>query len=289
MENNNLKIKILREAETSIEEGNIKKAEILLKGYLDYNKKDPDVSVILARIYSQQGALKKALELLKDQSHNYFSVFKELSQLYIKLERYDKLYNLWSKNKNRPFQDLNTNEQVKSAQTYLRRLQVFLKTFVNKTIETPPNLNYKEKQYIKYDYKKAIEHISSRHITSNNKTNSNTGSIFYNYYDLEELFLAASRNIEFEKREIKLEWDFSDSYIFKFRKIGISDGHREVLNYFRVATIPNTNKIITMFPVRSKRSYNPCLISKEEILPICNSIVHSDLVYRVKTYSLTKK
>ena len=30
MENNNLKIKILREAETSIEEGNIKKAEILL-------------------------------------------------------------------------------------------------------------------------------------------------------------------------------------------------------------------------------------------------------------------
>lgn len=142
---------------------------------------------------------------------------------------------------------------------------------------------------MKYDHKKALEHITLRHTSKNNIPTKDTGTIFYNKYDLEELFLAISRNIEFEKREIKLNWDFSDTYIFRFANIGISDYDGRKLNFIRVATIPNTNKIITMFPTYNRKSSTVCSLQKEDMLPICNSIVHTDRTYRVKTYSINKK
>ena len=284
----NIKMTILNEAKESIENGNINNAESLLKGYLDFNK-DAEVAALLANIYTQRGELKEALEILKSQDSNYFCVYKSLSEVYIKLEKYDKLYNLWKKNINRNFQDLKREKDLKKAEQYLKRVQVFLKLFVNKRIETPKELDYKEQQYVKYDYKKALEHITLRHTSKNNIPTKDTGTIFYNKYDLEELFLAISRNIEFEKREIKLNWDFSDTYIFRFANIGISDYDGRKLNFIRVATIPNTNKIITMFPTYNRKSSTVCSLQKEDMLSICNSIVHTDRTYRVKTYSINKK
>ena len=284
----NIKKTILNEAKNNLNNGDIKKAEALLKGYLDFNN-DPEISSILANIYTGRGNLKEALEILKCQDSNYFCVFKSLSEVYIKLEKYEKLYNLWKKNKDRNFQDLKREKELESAKKYLRRLQVFLKLFVDKKIETPKELDYKEQQYVKYDYNKALEHITLRHTSKNNIPTKDTGTLFYNKYDLEELFLAISRNIEFEKREIKLNWDFSDTYIFKFANIGISDYDGRNLNFIRVATIPNTNKIITMFPTYNKKSSTVCALQKEDMLPICNYIVHTDRTYRVKTYSINKK
>ena len=284
---NNIKITILNEAKESIESGDIKKAESLLKGYLDFNK-DAEVAALLANIYTQRGELKEALEILKSQDSNYFCVYKSLSEVYIKLEKYDKLYNLWKKNINRNFQDLKREKDLKKAEQYLKREQVFLKLFVNKRIEISKELDYKEQQYVKYDYNRSLEHIELRHTSPNNNPNENTSSIFYSHYDLEELFLVATRNIEFEKREIKLKWDFSDTYIFYFKDIGRSETGLS-LNFFRVATIPNTNKIITMFPTYNRKSSTVCSLQKEDMLPICNSIIHTDRTYRVKTYSINKK
>ena len=285
---NDIKITILKEVKECIEAGKISKGEALLKGYLDFNN-DPEISSTLANIYTQRGELKEALEILKSQDSNYFCVFKSLSEVYIKLEKYDKLYNLWKKSKNRNFQDLKKDKDLIKAKRYLRRVQVFLKLFVNKKIDTPKELDYKEQQYVKYDHKKALEHITLRHTSKNNIPTKDTGTLFYNKYDLEELFLAISRNIEFEKREIKLNWDFSDTYIFRFANIGISDYDGRKLNFIRVATIPNTNKIITMFPTYNRKSSTVCSLQKEDMLPICNSIIHTDRTYRVKTYSINKK
>ncbi len=284
---NNIKKTILIEAKECIEMGKISKGEVILKGYLDFNN-DPEISSMLAKIYIQRGDLKQALEILKNQDYNYFSIFESLSEVYIKLEKYDKLYNLWKKSKNRNFQDLKKDKDLKKGELYLRRIQVFLKLFVNKNIETPKELDYKEEQYIKYDYNKALEHIKERHTSIDNNPNENTTSIFYNHYDLEELFLSVSRNIEFKNREIKNKWDFSDTYIFYFKDIGRSEKGLS-LNFFRVATIPNTNKIITMFPTFNRKSSSLCYLTKQDMLPICNSIVHTDKVYRTKTYSINKK
>lgn len=275
---NNIKKTILIEAKECIEMGKNSKGEVLLKGYLDFNN-DPEISSMFAKIYIQRGDLKQALEILKNQDYNYFSIFESLSEVYIKLEKYDKLYNLWKKSKNRNFQDLKKDKDLKKGELYLRRIQVFLKLFVNKNIETPKELDYKEEQYIKYDYNKALEHIKERHTSIDNNPNENTTSIFYNHYDLEELFLSVSRNIEFKNREIKNKWDFSDTYIFYFKDIGRSEKGLS-LNFFRVATIPNTNKIITMFPTFNRKSSSLCYLTKQDMLPICNSIVHTDKVYR---------
>ena len=195
----NIKMKILNEVKNNINNGDIKKAEVLLKGYLDFNN-DPEIASILANIYTGRGDLKEALEILKEQDSNYFCIFKSLSEVYIKLEKYDKLYNLWKKNKNRNFQDLKRGKELEKAELYLRRLQVFLKLFVNKKIETPNKLDYKEQQYVKYDYNKALEHIEAKHTSPNDNPNENTSSIFYSHYDLKEIFLTASRNIEFENQ-----------------------------------------------------------------------------------------
>lgn len=285
---NNIKMTILKEAKECIEAGKISKGEALLKGYLDFNN-DPEISSTLANIYTQRGELKEALEILKSQDSNYFCVFKSLSEVYIKLEKYDKLYNLWKKSKNRNFQDLKKDKDLIKAKRYLKRVQVFLKLFVSKRIETPKKLDYKEQQYVKYDYNKALEHIKIKHTSFNDTPNDKTGSIFYSNYDLEELFLAATRNIEFKKREIKLKWDFSDTYIFYFKDVGRIDTNGLNASFFRVATIPNTNKIITMFPTFNRKSSSLCRISEQDMLPICNPIVHTDRVYREKTYSINKK
>lgn len=285
----NIKLKILKEARENIKDGNINKAEVLLRGYLDFNNKDEEVSVVLAKIYSSKGSFKEALEILKEQNPNYFCIFEELVKIYIKLQKYDKLYNLWKKNKDRNFQDLKTKKQIIKSKDFLRRTQILLKSFVNKNIETPETLNYKERQYLKYDYRKALEHIELRHTSPNNIPSENTGSIFFNHYDIEELLLAASRNIEFEKREIELTWKFSDTYIFKLKRAGRNEGNYKILNYFRVATIPNTNKIITMYPVSYRKPCNSCSLSNQDMLPILNPIVHTDRVYREKTYSINKK
>ena len=130
---NNIKKTILIEAKECIEMGKISKGEVLLKGYLDFNN-DPEISSMLAKIYIQRGDLKQALEILKNQDYNYFSIFESLSEVYIKLEKYDKLYNLWKKSKNRNFQDLKKDKDLKKGELYLRRIQVFLKLFVNKNI-----------------------------------------------------------------------------------------------------------------------------------------------------------
>lgn len=281
----NIKIRLLEDVKNAINEKNINKAKVVLKGYLEFDSKDPEFSSILAKIYTQEGDFKTACQILKEQNPNYFCIFEELVQVYIKLQKYDKLYNLWKKSKDRNFQDITSKKQLAKANDYLRRTSVFLKSFMNKGIKIPPNLSYQEQQYLKYDYIKALEHIKERHTSFNNIPNENTISIFFNNYDIEELLLAASRNIEFEKREIKMNWDFSDTYIFFFKKIGRDENNTRTLNYFRIATIPNTNKIITMFPVFNRQSSSLCHISKEDRLSVCNSMVHTDKTYRLKYIS----
>lgn len=282
-----IKTAILKEVKAKIQLGDINHAECLLKGYLSYEHKDPEISSILAKIYEQKGELKQALKVLKDQNSNYFCVFEELVKIYIKLEKYNRLYDIWKENNQRNFQDVKTKKQINDAKNYLRRTQILLKS-LNKGVEVPKDLSYKERQYLNYNYKQALEHIIERHTTIDNNL-TNKGTLFFNRYDIEELFLAVSRNIDFKKRELKLDYTYSDCYIFKYEKIGRNPLNNRILNYFRVATIPNTNKIITMYPVSKKISSNACYLTETDKLPICNSIIHTDKVYRVKTYSLKKK
>lgn len=280
---NEIKCRILTEVKTSIEDGNFRKAEMLLKGYLDFDKTDPEINAILAKIYNQRGNFKEAIGILKVQNINYFCIFKMLADIYIKLEKYDSLYNLWKENKDKNFQDIKTKEQSKYVQNFFRRIQILLKVNTDKKIEIPSRLNYKEQQYLNYNPKKALDHIKTRHTTPDNKPNKKTGSVFYKDYNINQLFFDAARNIDFAKKEENLNCNFpgtfsdkfSDTYIFHYKNIGVSvDGKN--LNFFRVATIPNTNNIITMFPTTNRKISNPCYISDEDILDVYNGYNNLD-------------
>ena len=277
----NIRQEVLLSAKEDIEKGNIKGAEALLKGYLSCFHQDPEVSTILAKIYDVQGLYPEAIAVLKGQDSNYFCVFEEQIKIYIRLGSYDKVHRLWKNNKDRNFQDLNTKSKLTNARSFLQRTQVFLKS-IGKDINIPNNLTYKEEQYLSFNYKKTLAHVKVRHTSKDNKPNSNTSSVFLNKYDLEELLLAVSRNIDFSKRELNLNWNYSDTYMFRFRNIGRSV-NLQTLNFFRVATIPNSNKIITMFPAYINQSSPICKLSETDLLPICNNIVHTDKVYKIKT------
>ena len=277
----NIRQEILLRAKEDIKNGNIKGAESLLKGYLSCFHQDHEISTILAKIYDIQGLYSEAIAVLKNQDSNYFCVFEEQIKIYIRLGSYDKVYRLWKNNKDRNFQDLNTKSKLISARNFLQRTQVFLKS-IGKDIAIPNNLTYKEKQYLSFNYKKTLDHVKVRHTSKDNKPSSNTSSVFLNKYDLEELLLAVSRNIDFNKRELNLSWNYSDTYMFHFKNVGCSTT-LQTLNYFRVATIPNSNMIITMFPAQKNQSSPICKLSETDLLPICNNIIHTDKVYKIKT------
>ena len=277
----NIRQEILLRAKEDLEKGNIKGAESLLKGYLSYNHQDAEISTILAKIYDNQGLYSEALAVLKGQDSNYFCVFEEQIKIYIRLGSYDKVHRLWKNNKDRNFQDLDTRRKLDNAKNFLKRTQVFLKS-IGKDIAIPDNLTYKEEQYLSFNYKKTLDHIKERHTSKDNKPNASTSSVFLNKYDLEELLLAVSRNIDFSKRELSLNWNYSDTYMFRFRNIGRSV-NLQTLNFFRVATIPNSNKIITMFPTYTNHSSTICNLSETDLLPVCNDIVHTDKVYKIES------
>ena len=106
-EQRSIKQNILIEAKENIKKGDIKTAKFLLKGYLSYEKKDPEVSAILAKIYEQEGNLEEALTILESQNYRHFCVFEELIKIYIKLQRYDDVYKLWKKHEDLKFLDIN--------------------------------------------------------------------------------------------------------------------------------------------------------------------------------------
>ena len=277
----NIRQEILLRSQKELENGNIKGAESLLKGYLSCFHQDPEISTILAKIYDIQGLYSDALTVLKGQDSNYFCVFEEQVKIYIRLGAYDKVHRLWKNNKDRNFQDLNTRRKLDNARNFLKRTQVFLKS-IGKDIAIPDNLTYKEEQYLSFNYKRTLDHIKERHTSKDNKPSASTSSVFLNKYDLEELLLAVSRNIDFSKRELSLNWNYSDTYMFRFRNIGRSV-NLQTLNFFRVATIPNSNKIITMFPTYTNHSSTICNLSETDLLPVCNDIVHTDKVYKVES------
>ena len=281
-EQRSIKRNILIEAQGNIKKGNIKTAKLLLKGYLAYENKDAEVSSILAKIYEQEGNLEEALAILENQNYRQFCVFEELIKVYIKLQRYDDVYKLWKKHEDLTFLDIKKRYQHKKVRVYLRRTQILLKN-LGKDVKAPPNLTYKECQYLNYDYIKTIKHVEARHSNTDDKPGKNNTSIFYQRYDLENLIVSAARSLEFEKRELKLDWTYSDTYIFKYNDIGCSNNGTN-LNYFRVATIPNTNKIITMYPVFKRVSSTPCYLNEKDSIAIYSTSVHSDKTYRFRKF-----
>ena len=116
--------------------------------------------------------------------------------------------------------------------------------FISKKLNVLLNIDYQSYKYsytmgqeVEYDDFLAMDHITERHIKQNRD--------FKDDIDVFQLFNDLKNDLNKEYKISKL--NFNDIYVIPYKGIG-SYGR----NYLKVITLPNSNEIITMYPVYSK-------------------------------------
>lgn len=189
----------------------IGKVEMLNKNYeLAYKYYS---KVTPARINTYNGAkLQKVFCLIKQEKiTEAYKDFKEFQDIKMK-DEYDKLTHTMLVYFNK---ELNLNMNIKSEM------------YVEKMIEN-------------YDLEKVIKHISKHKYYDSKKLKHST---FIDGIDINELLKYAYENIG---EENYIYNNFTDCYIIRCDKIGIEN--EKNLNYLKVITLPNTKKIVTLYP-----------------------------------------
>jgi len=158
------------------------------------------------------------------------SLYKKMCCL-IKLERYEDAYNT--------FEELKRVDVSKRYYGKYNTLELYLKGMMGQSCEVEPRC-YIETLLIDYDYDLVIEHINKHKEPDETKISH---TIFNENIDTYELYNYALDQIN---EENYLNNSFNDAYVFKYEGVGYSN--TKELNYVKVVTIPNTKKIITMYP-----------------------------------------
>lgn len=182
----------------------------------------------LARVY-----LNKGLQFGGDENF-----YRKLAWLDIRENKLDDaLNNLYKYYKSG--NEINYN--VHMALLFLcKELNVFIKDIdlCNITIK------YTGKQIIDYKLNDTIKHIKKHTRFSNYNGNIDDEDIFNPNFTLEDIVSEALINMD---EKYKFSTEFCDIYVIPFLGIGAKGS-----NYLKVATLPNTKKIITMYPIKDK-------------------------------------
>lgn len=177
-----------------------------------------------------------------DQARNYFkSLLNEQNRIFAlnllaMLEFLEKNYNTSINYINIILEEIGTYND-KTIIFLLKELNIFFNIDYNKFKYT-----YSMKQLLNYDEAFAVEHTISRH--KNDKSN---GAPFNNNIDIKELYRNIKKDLTKENKIYKLT--FNDWYLIKMNNVGLNGE-----NYLFVTTIPHSKNIITMFPVKDKKS-----------------------------------
>lgn len=158
------------------------------------------------------------------------SLYKKICCL-IKIEKYEEAYNT--------FEELKRIDVSKKYWFKYNTIEIFLKSMLGILCEAEPK-NYLENLMIEYNYETVIEHINKHKEPDETKLNH---TIFNENIDIEELYEYALDQI---KEENYKDNSFNDAYVFEYKGAGYSK--TKELDYVKVVTLPNSNKIITMYP-----------------------------------------
>lgn len=129
--------------------------------------------------------------------------------------------------------------------------------------------NYLFNQVIEYNEEEAINH-SKKHEDFNPE---NTKSK-YKLYEIKVEKLFKTLKEKFDLNRINIGSHFADIYIFKIARIGISR-EETYTDYLKVCVIPNTNKIISLYPIDVTEivTYKEIIeIDREELLETDNKV-----------------
>lgn len=238
----------------------MKFSELLAKAYAkknDYENaekyyKNADTSEIktksnLAKVELAKGNFEKAEEYLshicvnKENVNSSYTVYYLLILIKFRLKKYDEAQYMINIIKDNI--DLNYIDQ-KNVYFELRRIDLYIRN-ANKEIIELDDLVYTERQMVSYRDDDALRHITKHHIT-----NANT-SAFYENIDVNEVYEYAKEKI---KEETAIYDSMFDKYIIKYNNIGFNVKNGDNVNQLTILTLPDTDKIITMYPCDGSES-----------------------------------
>lgn len=226
--------------------GKYLRAKKYLFEYLEKYPQSIEAKSLLSRILIMLQEYDEAEKLLNYciEKHSQHIVFlHELLILYMEKEEYEKAYECHKKI------DLNKyNKLKKLSTTRLSTINALLCSKLNIPYQEDQKDRYIINQYKKYDEEKAIKHIQERHYLNINENLETNDYYFYEPEQIREIFEKVTKNIE-EKAQKEPRLDVVDYYYFYEENIGKStSGYTDIL---KVVTIKNSNKIITMYPVKN--------------------------------------
>lgn len=195
---------------------------------------------LLGRSYMLLGDYEEAAKAYENVKEDAMYFKKVL--IYYKLHNEEQLKRLYEKY----FKEIRETDREHIV-TYNALRLYLMKIFEPEKIENEKPDLYILNQIIDYDREKAIEHVYERHV------NEFEGkSKFASNLDIRELFDKFEVLIQ-ENRDSSMITKSSEGYLFFYPCAGRFDESKiNNLNYIYVGTLLDTNKIVTMCPVKQR-------------------------------------
>lgn len=251
------KKKMYQSAITCLDNGKLNEARktllLLSTNYPD----DKKVAASFAKLCSMEGRYEEATHILEKQDQKDPAIFSMLTKTYIRLESYDKAYQLY---KNLDLED-KRNLNLSKYHHYYRQFKLYMHSFYP-DIDTVEIDNHNEEMLQCYDENKAIMHILTQRTNLTKAEGEMSLSAFSNSVNVKDVYHQIEDALNFDKRGGTEFKKLVDQYVFAYPNVSM-DGY---LHYIKVETIPNTKQIIDMKPVLKPNFIPVSEVKKEEVV-----------------------
>ena len=215
----------------------INKLVSISNSYIDF------ANFYYAKIEFYKGNYDEALSLFKTIKKDNIvikreAIFKEIC-IYIKQNKYN---DAWEK-----YEELKKYDYTKKFENEYGLIEIYLGKKLHKKINVKKE-RYVEKQMLNYSYNRAIKHIE-KHLEDDTKKDNHTK--FNDNIDIKKMYSYAVANLSEEAYSSN---NICDSYILKYEGVGVDESG--VLDYIKVITLPNSKKIITIYPFNNYKEKN---------------------------------
>lgn len=221
-----------------------KKYSSLLKKsteYLNYYPEDINIRFMKAKALRYLEKFDEAIEELKinlsiDRKDRHSIV--ELYYVYYYLNMYNEALEL--------LPQLYENEYMNKQSLAFSEMIMKKSLGIDMKVKEERKKQYLYGQIFDYDKNRALEHIK-QHADDNEKQRKET-SEFNSNINIDYLFECVKENLKLSKKANSEE--ILEVYYFGISNIGYSSNNN-ISNYLKVVVIPNTNNIISMYPINS--------------------------------------
>ncbi len=183
--------------------------------------------------------LELAITLLEKGNLQNIKVFSSLCILYVRLKQEHKLYKLYNNIEPKNFYPQDGKRYYNEVKNYLAKTHSDIVAFPH---------NYYEQMLANYRESAALNHIKERHAKDNGNFRKKNTSCFVANIDIEGTFYYLKKTIKAGSDQTICHEHFSDTYIYESLDCGLNHNYKKC-DYLKVVTLPNTNKIVTMFPL----------------------------------------